>query len=54
MRFYWVVDQKFMSRSRVDQLNQEFTSLLQSQALREDDGVGEDSLKSAAAVMTRS
>ena len=48
MRFYWVIDEKMMSRAHVERLNQEFTSLLQSQTLLEDDGIGDASLKSGA------
>jgi hypothetical protein len=48
MRFYWVIDQKFMARARVDQLNHEFTVLLRNQVPEADDGVAEASFKSAA------
>jgi hypothetical protein len=41
MRFYWVSDEKCMSRSQVDALKCEFMALLQNQVLQADDCVSE-------------
>jgi hypothetical protein len=42
MRFYFVIDEKFMSRSQVDTLQREFMALLQNQALQADGGAGRE------------
>ncbi len=42
MRFYFVIDEKFMSRSQGDTLKREFMALLQNQALQADGGAGRE------------
>ncbi len=42
MRFYFVIDEKFMSRSQVDTLQHEFMALLQNKALQAGGGAGQE------------
>jgi hypothetical protein len=42
MRFYFVIDEKLMSRSQVDTLQREFMVVLQNQALQSDDEPGRE------------
>lgn len=48
MSFYWVIDEKFMSRSQVDTLKHEFMVLLQNQRLEADGDASGGSRISAA------
>jgi hypothetical protein len=48
MRFYWVIDEKFMTRTQVDTVKREFMTLLQNQLLETDGEASEISRIPAA------
>jgi hypothetical protein len=52
MHFYWVSDEKCMSRSQVDSLNREFMALLQNH-VQQVDGDGSEVSRMPAAVAGR-
>jgi hypothetical protein len=54
MRFYWVIDEKCMSRSEVDSLNREFMALLQNHVQQADGDSSEVSRMPAAVAGRRS